>query len=91
LTCAAACRIYPAARRVLTKEAIPLTYDHPELTLTTVRCTSCGRSFVTRSTRDEIVVDVCSNCHPAYTGAERRAQNGSRIERFERRRAAARS
>ena len=46
---------------------------------------------MTRSTRDEIVVDVCSNCHPAYTGAERRAQNGSRIERFERRRAAARS
>src|SRR5256886_15627571 len=73
------------------KEAIPLTHDHPELMLTTVRCTSCGRSFVTRSTRDEIVVDVCSNCHPAYTGAERRVQSGSRIERFERRRAAARS
>src|SRR5438105_14868324 len=72
------------------KEAISLTHVHPELTLTTVRCTSCGRSFVTRSTRDQIVVDVCSNCHPAYTGAERRTQSGSRIERFERRRAAAR-
>jgi len=58
--------------------------------LATVRCTSCGRSFVTRSTRDEIVVDVCSNCHPAYTGAERGVRSGSRIERFERRRAAAR-
>ena len=72
------------------KEAIPLKHVHPELTLSTVRCTSCGRSFVTRSTRGEIVVDVCSNCHPAYTGAERRVQSGSRIERFERRRAAAR-
>jgi large subunit ribosomal protein L31 len=71
------------------KEAISLKNVHPELTLATVRCTSCGRSFVTRSTRDEIVVDVCSNCHPAYTGAERRVQSGSRIDRFERRRAAA--
>jgi large subunit ribosomal protein L31 len=74
----------------LTKEAISLKTLHPELTLATVRCTTCGRTFVTRSTRDEIVVDVCSNCHPAYTGTERRLQNGSRIERFERRRAAAR-
>jgi large subunit ribosomal protein L31 len=71
------------------KEAISLKHVHPELTLATVRCTSCGRTFVTRSTRDEIVVDVCSNCHPAYTGAERRVQSGSRIDRFERRRAAA--
>ena len=59
---------------------------HPELTLATIRCTSCGNTFVTRSTRNEIVVDVCSNCHPAYTGKERAVQSGSRIERFERRR-----
>jgi large subunit ribosomal protein L31 len=63
---------------------------HPELTLTKVRCSSCGNAFATRSTRSEIVVDVCSNCHPAYTGVERAVQAGSRIERFERRRAAAR-
>jgi len=77
-------------RAATSREAIHLKRIHPERTLTTVRCTSCGRSFVTHSTRDEIVVDVCSNCHPAYTGAERRVQSGSRIERFERRRAAAR-
>jgi large subunit ribosomal protein L31 len=63
-----------------------LTSIHPDLTLTTVRCTSCGTTFVTRSARSEIVVDVCSNCHPAYTGRERPARSGSRIERFERRR-----
>ena len=40
--------------------------------------------------RSEITIDVCSNCHPAYIGTERRTQSGSRIERFERRRAAAR-
>jgi large subunit ribosomal protein L31 len=64
---------------------------HPELMLTTVRCTSCGTTFTTRSTRRELVVDTCSNCHPAYTGVERAARSGSRIERFERRRQKARA
>jgi large subunit ribosomal protein L31 len=59
---------------------------HPEQELTTVRCASCGNEFITRSTRREIVVEVCSNCHPAYTGTDRRPTSGSRIERFERRR-----
>jgi large subunit ribosomal protein L31 len=63
---------------------------HPELMRTDVRCSTCGNAFATRSTRSEIVVDVCSNCHPAYTGVQRAVQAGSRIERFERRRAAAR-
>jgi large subunit ribosomal protein L31 len=64
---------------------------HPELTLATVRCTSCGTVFTTRSTRSELVVDVCSNCHPAYTGRERTVAEGSRIDRFERRRRLARA
>jgi large subunit ribosomal protein L31 len=59
---------------------------HPELALATVRCSSCGVTFATRSTRSEIAVDVCSNCHPAYTGHERTVQAGDRIDRFERRR-----
>ena len=63
-----------------------MKHVHPELTLATVRCASCGNTFTTRSTRTEIFVDVCSNCHPAYTGSERAARSGSRIERFERRR-----
>jgi len=63
-----------------------LQHDHPELMLATVRCTSCGAEFTTRSTRSRIAVDVCSNCHPAYTGIERTQRAGSRIERFERRR-----
>jgi len=68
-----------------------LKHGHPELTLTHVTCTTCGNTFTTRSTRGELVVDVCSNCHPAYTGIERRLQSGSRIEQFERRRRAARA
>ena len=64
---------------------------HPDLNLTTVRCSTCGNVFTTRSTRDEITVDVCSSCHPAYTGVERTVVRGSRIERFERRRAKSRT
>jgi large subunit ribosomal protein L31 len=71
------------------KEAIDLKLIHPELTQTTMRCSTCGNTFTVRSTRSEITVDVCSNCHPTYTGVERSARSGSRIEQFERRRAAA--
>jgi large subunit ribosomal protein L31 len=62
---------------------------HPERTTTTVSCSNCGTTFETRSTRPSIQVEVCSNCHPAYTGVERTISRGSRIERFERRREAA--
>jgi large subunit ribosomal protein L31 len=64
---------------------------HPETTITTVRCSTCGNEFTTRSTRSELTIDVCSDCHPAYTGVERAVASGSRIERFERRRARSRS
>jgi len=60
---------------------------HPELFALSVRCSTCGNEFTTRSTKSELVVDVCSQCHPAYTGRERAVASGSRIERFERRRA----
>jgi large subunit ribosomal protein L31 len=65
------------------------TTIHPETRIATVTCSSCGTTFTTRSTRPSIEVEVCSECHPAYTGVERVVQRGSRIERFERRRAAA--
>jgi len=66
------------------------THIHPELHLVTATCASCGTAFETRSTRPTMAVDVCSACHPAYTGVERTVARGGRIERFERRRAAAR-
>jgi large subunit ribosomal protein L31 len=59
---------------------------HPELQTTHVRCNACGNEFTTRSTRATLVLDMCANCHPAYTGLERPTVKGSRIERFERRR-----
>jgi len=66
-----------------------MTRKHPELVTTIVRCATCGNEFTTRSTRSELMLDVCSNCHPAYTGVERAVARGSRVERFERRRARA--
>ena len=63
--------------------------QHPNLHLVDVRCSSCGASFTTRSTATAVSVDVCSNCHPAYTGRERSATSGDRIERFNQRRALA--
>jgi large subunit ribosomal protein L31 len=54
-----------------------------------MRCSSCGASFSTRSTGHTISVEVCSNCHPAYTGREHAVASSSRIERFNRRRGVA--
>ena len=58
---------------------------HPEYTATRVHCTSCGTEFETRSTQAEIHVDVCSACHPFYTGKQKLVDTGGRVERFKRR------
>jgi large subunit ribosomal protein L31 len=63
--------------------------QHPNLHLIDVRCSSCGASFAISSTAEAISLDVCSNCHPAYTGRARTVASGSQIERFNRRRALA--
>jgi large subunit ribosomal protein L31 len=60
--------------------------QHPNLHLIAVRCSSCGTSFDIRSTAEAVSVDVCSNCHPAYTGRARTLAGGDRVERFNRRR-----
>jgi large subunit ribosomal protein L31 len=62
---------------------------HPETHLVDVVCANCGTAFTVRSTAALLSVDVCSNCHPAYTGVQRTAVSGSQIERFNRRRARA--
>ncbi len=57
---------------------------HPAYTETHVTCT-CGNEFVTRSTKDEIHVEICSACHPFYTGRQKLVDTGGRVERFQRR------
>jgi large subunit ribosomal protein L31 len=59
---------------------------HPDYVVTTVTCT-CGNTFTTRSTAKsgEIHADICSNCHPFYTGKQKILDTGGRVARFERR------
>jgi len=63
--------------------------QHPHLHLVDVACSACGAKFTLRSTADSLSVDVCSSCHPAYTGDRQRIVTGDRIERFNRRRSLA--
>jgi large subunit ribosomal protein L31 len=57
---------------------------HPEYVETTVTCT-CGNTFTTRSTAKNGIIhaDVCSNCHPFYTGKQKILDTGGRVARFE--------
>ncbi len=59
---------------------------HPEYKLAHVRC-SCGNEFYTRSTESELHVEICSECHPFYTGKQKLVDTGGRVERFKRRQA----
>jgi large subunit ribosomal protein L31 len=54
---------------------------HPMYATATVKC-ACGNVFETRSTRDEIHLDICSNCHPFYTGKQKLIDTAGRVERF---------
>jgi large subunit ribosomal protein L31 len=63
--------------------------QHPNVHLVDVRCSSCGATFSISSTAQSVSVDVCSNCHPPYTGQARPVASGDRVERFNRRRALA--
>jgi large subunit ribosomal protein L31 len=63
------------------------TDTHPDYQITTVHC-SCGNTFQTRSTKTDLRVEVCSNCHPFYTGKQKLLDTGGRVERFQRRYAA---
>jgi large subunit ribosomal protein L31 len=59
---------------------------HPEYVDTTVTCT-CGATFTTKSTAQggQLTADVCSECHPFYTGKQKILDTGGRVARFERR------
>ena len=54
----------------------------PEIKTVEVTCQSCGNTFKTNTTVDKIVVDVCSNCHPFYTGKLTSNSKAGRVERF---------
>ena len=57
---------------------------HPEYKLINVKC-SCGNEFQTHSTGNDLNLDVCSECHPFYTGKQKIVDTGGRVERFNKR------
>ncbi|CAK9330655.1 50S ribosomal protein L31 [Thermoanaerobacter kivui] len=59
------------------KANIHPTYYHDAV----VRC-ACGNTFVTGSTKKEIRVEICSKCHPFFTGQQKIVDTGGRVERF---------
>jgi len=54
---------------------------HPQLVDCTVTC-ACGNSFVTKSQKPEMRIDICNECHPFFTGEERMVDTAGRIEKF---------
>lgn len=57
---------------------------HPELHLVTVVC-ACGNTFETHSTKEELRLEICSECHPFFTGKQKLVDTAGRVERFRRR------
>jgi large subunit ribosomal protein L31 len=67
---------------VFPRAAIMKSGIHPEYKAMTVTC-SCGNTFETRSTLGEdLQIEVCSNCHPFYTGKQKIVDTGGRVDRF---------
>jgi large subunit ribosomal protein L31 len=79
---------FRAAASILTRPARDETMKpetHPDYSEIKVSC-SCGNEFVTRSTLGEdLQVEVCSSCHPFYTGKQKIVDTGGRVDKFRRR------
>ena len=57
---------------------------HPNYGKCIVKC-ACGATYVTESTKSELKVDICSKCHPFYTGKQKLVDTGGRVDRFNKR------
>ncbi|MDO4944975.1 MAG: 50S ribosomal protein L31 [Ruminococcus sp.] len=57
---------------------------HPQYEETTITC-ACGNVIKTRSTKKDIKVEICSKCHPFYTGKQKLVDSGGRVDRFKKR------
>ncbi len=57
---------------------------HPEYVKTAVRC-ACGETFETGSVKESMIVDICSKCHPFYTGRQKLIDTGGRVDKFKKR------
>ena len=57
---------------------------HPEMHTVTVVC-ACGNTFQTRSTKEELRLEICSQCHPFYTGKQKILDSAGQIDKFRKR------
>ncbi len=57
---------------------------HPQYEETTITC-ACGEVIKTRSTKSDIKVEICSKCHPFFTGRQKLVDTGGRVDRFKKR------
>lgn len=57
---------------------------HPDYKTAVVKC-ACGETWETRSTREKINVEICSKCHPFYTGKQKLVDSGGRVDKFRKR------
>ena len=57
---------------------------HPNYEATTITC-ACGNVIETRSTKKDIKVEICSKCHPFFTGKQKLVDTGGRVDRFKKR------
>ncbi len=57
---------------------------HPKYQTCVVKC-ACGATFETRSTKPELKVDICSKCHPFFTGKQKLVDTGGRVDKFKKR------
>ena len=73
--------LYSIARPFSTPRHIVKTDIHPVYATATVKC-ACGNTFETRSTQAEIHTDICSACHPFFTGKQKLIDTAGRVERF---------
>lgn len=71
---------YNLAQRTTVKPEI-----HPNYYPNAVVTCACGNTFMTGSTRPQLRVEICSNCHPFYTGQQRIVDTAGQVERFNRR------
>jgi large subunit ribosomal protein L31 len=62
---------------------------HPQVFETTVHCNSCNTTFTSHTTVESIEVEICSNCHPFYTGKEKLIDTAGRVDKFKARQAEA--
>ena len=57
---------------------------HPKYEATTIKC-ACGNEIETRSTKGDIKAEICSKCHPFFTGRQKLVDTGGRVDRFNKR------